>query len=144
MTACRSSGDWAIGQPIRSPIARASSIARETKSRTRSSSSAGPVEALVSAQIGLSVRLPHSLYQTSSRTRAEVVTSKPPARSTAASAPSRAEDDPSSSPMISPFPLRHDTSPGAGDAADRCTVPPMTRAAGSADAISPPGSTLSR
>jgi hypothetical protein len=46
--------------------------------------------------------------------------------------------------MIIPFPLRQDTSPGAGDDADRCTVPPMTRAAGSTEAMKPPGSTLSR
>ena len=46
--------------------------------------------------------------------------------------------------MIRPFPARQWTTPGAGDDADRCTVPPITRAAGSVAAIVPPGSTLSR
>jgi hypothetical protein len=46
--------------------------------------------------------------------------------------------------MISPFPLRQDTPPGAGDDADRCTVPPITRDAGNTAAMPPPGSTLSR
>src|SRR6202000_1317390 len=81
---------------------------------------------------------------TSSRIRADTVTSNPAARSTAASADRRGDGDPESSPMIRPLPLRHATLPGAGDEADRCTVPPITRDAGSTDAMKPPGSTLSR
>ena len=46
--------------------------------------------------------------------------------------------------MMRPFPLYSRTRPGAGELADRCTVPPITRLAGSTAAIRPPGSTLSR
>ena len=46
--------------------------------------------------------------------------------------------------MMRPFPLYSRTTPGSGELADRCTVPPITRLAGSTAAIRPPGSTLSR
>jgi len=66
VTACRSSGVWSIGQPIRAPIARASSMADEQNATTSSSASTGPIDAPVTAETGFMVRLPHSLYQTSS------------------------------------------------------------------------------
>ena len=55
-----------MGQPIRAPISRASSMAAEQNATTSSSACTGPIDAPVTAESGFMVRLPHSLYQTSS------------------------------------------------------------------------------
>ena len=144
VTACRSSGVCSIGQPIRAPISRASSMAAEQNATTRSSARTWPMVAPVTAQTGFIVRLPHSLYQTSARMRGETVTSKPAPRSAAASESSRGDPAPDGSPMMMPFPLCSRTTPRSGELALRCTVPPITRPTGSAAAIRPPGSTLLR
>ena len=144
VTACRSSGVCAIGQPIRAPISRASSIAAEQNATTSSSDRTGPMLAPVTAATGFMVRLPHSLYQTSARIRGETVTSRPPPRSAAASERTRGVSAPDGSPTMMPFPLCSRTVPGSGELALRCTVPPITRPTGSAAATTPPGSTLSR
>ena len=46
--------------------------------------------------------------------------------------------------MMIPLPLYSRTTPGSGELALMCTVPPITRATGTARAMAPPGSTLSR
>src|SRR5215469_11877587 len=144
VTACRSSGTSAIGQPIRVPISRASSMAAEQNACTRSSSRTWPAVAPVIAQTGFMVRLPHSLYQTSACIRGETVTSNPASRSAPVSPASRAVSAPDGSPMMRPLPLCRQTTPGSRELALMCTVPPITWLAGMAAAITPPGSTLSR
>ena len=75
----------------------------------------------MSAQIGLSVRLPHSLYQTSSLIRRDTVTSRPAARSTPARAlepgsrrPVELPDDqPVPAAPVTPRPARATTRTGA-------------------------------
>src|SRR5215472_8631198 len=144
VTSLRSAGVWSIGQPIRAPISRVSSMADSQNARTRSSSRTWPAVAPVSADTGFTVRLPHSLYQTSSRMRGETVMSSPASVSKAASRRSRGESLPSGSPMMMPFPAYRRITPGSGEPALMCTVPPITRATGMTSASWPPGSTLSR
>ena len=65
VTAWRSSGSCAISMPILAPMDLASSMTPEMKSRTKGSSKMRSVVAPVIALMGLTVMLPHSLYQMS-------------------------------------------------------------------------------
>ena len=106
-------------QPSFAPIACASSIAAEQKSRTwRSSSMRSPVAPVI-ADTGFIVMLPQSLYQTSCRIFGVEVTSKPALLRSSCTVLRRDESEPSGSPMIRPMPFRCSTTPGASVEAAR-------------------------
>jgi hypothetical protein len=144
VTAWRSSGVCAIGMPMCSPMALASSMMRETKSRTSGSSKITSVVAPVKALMGLMVMLPQSLYQTSFWIWGETVALKPACTNKAASACTRGESTPLGSPTISPLPKWCRITPGTSTEQLACTTPPRMCAAGMCCAITPPASTESR
>ena len=128
---------------MRSPMALASSMAAEQKSRTSGSSSIRSMVAPVNADTGFIVRLPHNLYQMSCRTSAEATASKPASRSSVGDPLDARRPPPAGSPTIRPA-GRWCAAPGRARGT-RCRhgrTQPSTCSNGIAAAMAPPGSTL--
>ena len=142
--AWRPCGLCATGQPMRAPMAAASSMTAEQKASTSGSASTRSMVAPVIAATGFIVMLPHNLYQMSWRTSLECVASKPACVSSSARPCTRALRPPAGSPTISPCPARCCTTPGSGDEVLACTTQPTTWRIGMARSITPSGSTLAK